>query len=154
MGWTNSHLHEFVIDGVRYGDPELLDDGFSDFACGDSTQTILSELLPQTGKRFAFDYIYDFGDGWEHKIRLESILPADPGREVPLCVKGERACPPENCGGVWGYMEFLKGIADPAHEDHEDMLDWIGGEFDPDEFDARTATLVMKEGLPDWRSAR
>lgn len=79
-------------------------------------------------------YVYDFGDSWEHEIRLEKILPREK-RKYPACIAGKRACPPEDCGGIWGYEEFLEIIKDPEHEEYEDMLDWVGGEFDPEHFD-------------------
>lgn len=154
MGWTNSHLHQFEIKGERYGDPELLDDGFEDFECEDSTRTFLSDILPKTGKRFAFKYEYDFGDGWDHEVLFEGNPSVDPKAKYPLCVEGERACPPEDCGGVWGYGDFLEAICNPKHEEHESMLEWIGGRFDPEEFNAKAATKAMKKGLPDWRSMR
>lgn len=154
MGWTNSHLHQFEIKGQRYGDPELLDDGFDDFECEDSTTTLVSEILPKTGKRFAFKYEYDFGDSWEHEILFEGSPPIDPKAKYPVCLEGERACPPEDCGGVWGYGDFLKAIRNPKHEEHESMLEWIGGKFSPEAFDAKKATKEMKKGLPDWRSMR
>jgi hypothetical protein len=152
MGWTNSHLHEFEIKGQRYGDPELLDDGFDDFECADSTTTMLSEILPKTGKRFAFKYEYDFGDSWEHEVLFEGNPTADPKVKYPLCVEGERACPPEDCGGIGGYGDFLEAICDPKHKEHESMLEWVGGGFDPEAFDPKRATKEMKKGLPDWRS--
>ena len=151
MGWTNSHLHQFEIKGERYGDPELLDDGFDDFECEDSTTTMLSEVLPTTGKRFAFKYEYDFGDGWEHEILYEGSPSLEKGKKYPLCLEGERACPPEDVGGVWGYSDFLEAIADPKHEQHDDFVEWAG-EFDPAEFDPKKATREMKKGLPDWRN--
>ena len=150
MGWTNSHLHQFEIKGERYGDPELLDDGFEDFECEDSTTTMLSEILPKTGKRFAFKYEYDFGDGWEHEVLYEGSLPLEKGKKYPLCLEGERACPPEDVGGVWGYADFLEAIADPKHEQHDDFVEWAG-DSDPAEFDPKKATRDMKKGLPDWR---
>lgn len=153
MGWTNSHLHQFEIKGERYGDPELLDDGFEDFECEDSTTTVLSEILPKTGKRFAFKYEYDFGDGWEHEVLHEGSPPLEKGKKYPLCLEGERACPPEDVGGVWGYSDFLEAIADPKHEQHDDFVEWAG-EFDPAEFDPKKATREMKKGLPDWRNMR
>lgn len=153
MGWTNSHLHQFEIKGERYGDPELLDDGFDDFECEDSTTTMLSEILPTTGKRFAFKYEYDFGDGWEHEVLYEGSPALEKGKKYPLCLEGERACPPEDVGGVWGYTDFLDAIADPKHEQHDDFVEWAG-EFDPAEFDPKKATREMKKGLPDWRSMR
>jgi len=152
MGWTNSHLHQFHIKGECFGDPELLDQGFDDdFECVDSTKTNLSQILPDTGKRFAFKYEYDFGDGWEHDILFEGSPSVDPKAKYPLCLEGERACPPEDCGGVWGYADLLKILRNPKHEEHQHMLEWIGGEFDPEQFDAKKATKEMKKGLPDWR---
>jgi hypothetical protein len=152
MGWTNSHLHQFEIKGQRYGDLELLDDGFEDFDCEDSTTTMVSDILPKTGKRFAFKYEYDFGDSWEHEVMFEGSPPVDPEGKYPQCLEGERACPPEDCGGVWGYVEFLEAIRNPKHEEHESMMEWIGGRFDPEDFDPAKATQEMKEGLPDWRT--
>lgn len=151
MAWTNSHLHQFKIDGERYGDPELLDDGFEDFECVDSTVIRISEIVPQDGKRFRFLYEYDFGDGWQHEVLFEGCLRADKGGRYPVCVEGERACPPEDVGGVWGYAEFLEAVADPKHEEHDRMLQWAGV-FDAEDFDANKATKAMRRGLPDWRT--
>lgn len=153
MGWTNSHLHQFEIDGERYGDPELLDDGFEDFECVDSTITKISEIVPKDGKRFRFLYEYDFGDGWEHEVLFEGCLKAEKGGRYPLCVEGERHCPPEDVGGVWGYAEFLEAIADPEHIQHDEFVEWAG-EFAPEEFDAGETTKAMRRGLPDWRQCR
>lgn len=150
MGWTNSHLHQFEIDGERYGDPELIDDGFEDFECVDSTVTKINEIIPKDRKRFQFLYEYDFGDGWEHEVLFEGGLKAGKGGRYPVCVEGERNCPPEDVGGVWGYAEFLEAVADPKHEQHDDFLEWAG-EFDAEEFDAGMTTKAMRRGLPDWR---
>ena len=143
MGWTNSHLHQFDIKGDRYGDPELLNDGFDDFECIDSTVTMLSEILPKTGKRFAFKYEYDFGDGWEHEVLFEGSPPLAKGKKYPLCLEGERSCPPEDVGGVWGYAEYLEALADQKHERHEEFIEW-SGPFDPENFDPKKATREMK----------
>lgn len=150
MGWTNSHLHQFEIDGERFGDPELIDDGFEGFHCVDSTVTKISEIIPKDAKRFQFTYEYDFGDDWHHEIIFEGCLRAEKGQRYPICVEGERACPPEDVGGVWGYAEFLEAIADPKHEEHDRMLEWAG-DFDAEKFDAGKATKTMRRGLPDWR---
>lgn len=150
MGWTNSHLHQFEIDGERFGDPELLDDGFEDFECVDSTVTKISEIVPRDGKRFRILYEYDFGDGWEHEVLFEGCLKAEKGGRYPLCVEGERNCPPEDVGGVSGYAEFLEAIDNPDHEEHDRMIEWAG-QFDPEVFDAGDTTKAMRRGLPDWR---
>jgi hypothetical protein len=154
MGWTNSHLHQFEIKGEWYGDPELLDDDFGDSECVDSTSTLLSDILPKSSKRFAFKYEYDFGDSWEHEVLFEGSPALDSKAKYPLCLEGERACPPEDCGGIWGYADFLEAIRDPQHKEHEDLLSWVGGRFDPEKFDAKAATKAMKKGLPDWRRMR
>ena len=150
MGWTNSHLHQFEINGQRYGDPQLLDDGFEDFECINSTVTRISEIVPKDGKRFRFLYEYDFGDGWEHEVLFEGCLRAEKGGRYPMCMEGENNCPPEDVGGVWGYAEFLEVIGNPNHEQHDDFWEWAG-EFDPKEFDADETTRLMRRGLADWR---
>jgi len=152
LGWTNSHLHQFEIKGKKYGDPELLDDGFGDLTCIDSTETMLSDILPKSGNRFSFEYQYDMGDSWVHEIQFEGTSSAEPKVKYPICLEGQRACPPEDCGGTWGYSDFLAAIKDKKHEQHKEMLEWVGGKFDPEKFDAATATKMMKKGLPDWRS--
>ena len=85
---------------------------------------------------------------------FEGTPPVDAKARYPLCLEGERACPPEDCGGIGGYQDFLAAIADPKHEEHESMLEWIGGKFSPEQFDAKKATKEMKKDLPDWRSRR
>ena len=129
MGWTNSHLHQFIDDKKSYGIP---DDDF-ELEMEDESEYKLSQLLKK--EKDTLTYEYDFGDSWEHKILLEKILPYDSSTLLPVCIKGKRACPPEDCGGIWGYEELLEIISDPKHPEHEDMLEWLGGEFDPDEFD-------------------
>jgi hypothetical protein len=151
MGWTNSHLHDFEIDDQRYGDPELLDEGFEDFDCVNSTQTMISDIIPNNRKRFSFNYQYDFGDSWDHEILFEGCPPLDPTVKYPICLEGERACPPEDVGGIWGYAEFLEVLANPKHAEHESILEWCGGKFSPDKFDPVKATKEMTQGLPDWR---
>lgn len=150
MGWQNCHLHRFEIDGERYGDPQLLNDGFESCECIDSTITKLNDVLPKDGKPFRFKYEYDFGDSWVHNVSFEGSLRAENGGRYPQCLEGERACPPEDVGGVWGYAEYLEAITDPSHEQHEDFLEWRGS-FDAEQFDAVKATKAMRRGLPDWR---
>ncbi len=154
MGWTNSHMHHFRIEGTLYGDPMLLEETFGDLRYKDSTTTRLSDILPEGGEPFRFEYEYDFGDGWLHEIRFEGRLRAESGKRYPLCLEGGRACPPEDVGGVWGYVDFLATIADPEDEQHEGMRKWIGRKFDPEAFSPVAATRRMKSGLPDWREMR
>jgi hypothetical protein len=149
MGWTNSHLHHFKLGKQFYGDPDLMQENFDEFGYEDSTITKLSDILPKTGKRFRFAYEYDFGDSWWHDVLFEGCLRAERGKQYPVCVEGERACPPEDVGGVWGYQEFLEAITDPDHERHEELREWIGGRFDPEAFDPAAATWEMH--LSDWR---
>ena len=151
MGWTNSHLHQFGIGGVIYGDPELLYDGWQDETPPvNSLETRISKLVPQNGKRFCFDYEYDFGDCWEHEVVIEGCLRAENGTRYPLCVDGQRACPPEDVGGIDGYQEYLEAVADPQHERHEEFMEWRG-RFAPEKFDAEVVTKHMQRGLPNWR---
>ena len=126
MGWTNSHLHEFEINRNRYGAPDALDDGFGDSDTLDSTKTLLSEIIPAKAKKFRFRYEYDFGDGWLHDVLFEGCPEPAEGKKYPLCVKGARACPPEDVGGIYGYYNFLEAISNPKHADHEMYLEWSG----------------------------
>ena len=114
MGWTNSHLHQFEIGGVRHGDPELIYEGWEDEEPPVNSRRLkISKIVPRDGKQFSFDYEYDFGDGWEHEIVFEGCLQAEKGTRYPLCVEGERACPPEDVGGWGGYEEYLGGNGQP-----------------------------------------
>lgn len=131
MDWGNYHLHMFTIAGQIYGDPE--DDETGDLGTKNETRYRLNQLGLREKDKFSYEY--DFGDSWEHNILVEKILPADPSFRYPVCVTGKRACPPEDVGGIWGYEEFLEAISNPNHEEHDEMLAWVGGEFDPEEFD-------------------
>jgi len=125
MGWTNSHLYQFEINGERYGDPQLIDVPSDDYYCVDATVTKISDILPESGERFQFKYEYDFGDSWHHEIVFEGCLPTSKDIRYPVCIEGERACPPEDVGGVRGYAEYLEAIGDPKHERHEELLEWV-----------------------------
>jgi hypothetical protein len=154
MGWTNSHLHHFQVGDTLYGDPWLMEEDFAEMGYVNSRATTLSEVLPKGGGRFRFEYEYDFGDSWRHELLFEGCLKAEPGRRYPWCVEGERACPPEDVGGVSGYGEFLAVLSDPGDEQHEPFLLWSGGKFDPESFDPEKATKRMRRGLPDCRRLR
>ena len=152
MGWTNSHLHQFKIDGIVHGDPELIYEGWEDETPPvNSRRMKLSKIVPVDGKRFSFDYEYDFGDGWEHEILFEGFVPAEKEARYPLCLEGERACPPDDVGGTHGYQEYVKAMASPRHKRHKEFLQW-NGPFDPEKFDAEAATKEMRKGVFDWRN--
>ena len=151
VGWTNSHLHHFQIGERRYGDPVLLGDNFAETGYADSTVTKLSDVVPKTGNRLVFEYEYDFGDGWRHEVVFEGCLRTEAGRKYPLCLEGERNCPPEDVGGTSGYTDFPDALHHPDHERHDELSYWIGVSFDSEEFDADTATRRMRRGLPNWR---
>jgi hypothetical protein len=154
MGWTNSHLNHFRIDDQLYGDPELMQENFEQLGYKDSTTTKISDVLPKTGKRFRFQYEYDFGDSWDHEVLFEGVVRAEPKVKYPRCLEGARACPPEDCGGVWGYADFVEAIQNPDDERHEELLEWVGGRFNPEKFDPAKATREMRRGIFDWRSER
>lgn len=137
MGWECCHLHQFDVGGVMYSDAEYGLEG-----ARPGHRVTLQEAVPTQG--MAFGYVYDFGDNWEHGIVVEEILTRHEGEHFPVCIDGERACPPEDCGGVWGYENFLAAIADPGHQDHEDLLDWIGGSFDAETFDVGKVNSELK----------
>lgn len=153
MGWGNEHLHRFRIKDEIYGDAQLLDDGFEDqYEFIDSTGIKISDVVPKSGKRFSFEYEYDFGDGWVHEVLFEGCLAATEGQKYPICVEGERACPPEDIGRIFGYNEYLKIIGDPKHEQHEEMLEWRG-KFDPEKFDSKKASKKMQRGMAKGKDA-
>lgn len=139
MGWTNSHLHAFLIQGVEYGQPMPE----YDFDVRNERTVKLSRIV--TGEKFKFLYTYDMGDSWEHEILVEKVLPTEPQTRYPICLTGKRACPPEDCGGVWGYAEFLEAIQEPDHPEHESMLEWVGGAFDPDAFTLDEVNQQLKQ---------
>jgi hypothetical protein len=151
MGWTNSHLHRYEIQGIVCGDPDLVCDDPESFVGINSRETMVSQIVPQSGSRFRFLYEYDFGDRWRHEVLFEGCLASDGGVRYPMCLEGERCCPPEDVGGVSGYQEFLEVIADSSHPEYDQWMTWAGGAFDPERFDPQAATRDMRQGLPDWR---
>ena len=127
FGWWDYHLHEFEINGARYG----IDDGEGWQPPKDERCARLSTVA-EDGSSFL--YVYDFGDNWRHQIVIEKVFVAAPGTRSPACVDGRRACPPEDCGGTWGYQGLLEAMQDAEHEEHDSMLEWVGGQFDPEAF--------------------
>jgi hypothetical protein len=141
MGWTDSHLHEFTIGNQRYTEyPESKEDGL---VCG---RYRLGDLVKQKGRTFC--YLYDFGDGWEHELVLEESRYFNPELRTELaCLDGQRACPPEDVGGVPGYFEFLNALKDPNHEEHESYKEWSGGNFDSERFDPESINWELMRYL-------
>lgn len=138
FGWLDCHLHNFEIVNPRTGESEEIgipdEDGWGSEEILAGWTRKISNYFSEGNKKAG--YTYDFGDDWRHDVRLEKILPRDPDVKYPVCTGGKRACPPEDCGGVWGYEEFLEIIMDPGHEQHDEMLEWVGGDFDPEYFDS------------------
>ncbi|MBI1312016.1 helix-turn-helix domain-containing protein [bacterium] len=149
MGWTNSHLHQFEIAGTKYTDPRFMMDALDDFGATDYSGLRVSDLVASHGSRLRMRYEYDFGDSWQHEVVLEEVTESQPGIKYPRCTDGERACPPEDVGGVWGFADFVAAITDPDRNEHEDMLEWSGS-YNPANFDATMATRRMRKGLPVW----
>jgi len=131
MGWDNCHMHQFIIGNVYYGQPHPDYDDMGE-QMEDEKKYKLCDLVGVKGKLM---YEYDFGDGWMHEIKVEKMIEAQAGVKYPVCTAGARSCPPDDCGGPWGYENMLKILNDPDHDDYEDISDWIGDDFDPEEFD-------------------
>jgi hypothetical protein len=144
MGWQDYHLHEFEIDGQRYGVP---DDDFDQpgEVVKDSTVK-LSRVLPRKGASLL--YTYDFGDNWVHSVILEDIVLIQPDTKYPRVLDGARACPPEDCGGTSGYADLIEILAKPRHKEHRRMREWAGKDFAPETFSAKAANLLLKQTLP------
>lgn len=149
MGWTNSHLHQFEIADSRHTDPRFMMDDLDDLGAIDYSGVRVSDLVSEHGPELVMGYEYDFGDGWQHEIVLEEVTQPEPRVRYPRCIDGERACPPEDVGGVYGFANYVEAITDPSHSEHDEFLEW-SGPFDPTKFDAAQATRRMRKGLPAW----
>ena len=144
MGWEDSHLHMFRKGDRRYSMPGPWDNDWRESATSrhlDAREHRISQLLKR--EKDWITYMYDFGDSWEHKITLQKILPYDRTVRLPACVGGRRRCPPEDCGGVWGYYEMLEILKDPNARDHDHMKEWIGEHFDPEVFSAQAVDMML-----------
>jgi hypothetical protein len=132
MGWDDSHLHQFQIDGMTFSDPRFLDD----LGNPDERTVRLDQVAPYPKTRFR--YQYDFGDSWDHELVVEAVAPPEPGLTCPACVAGKRAGPPDDCGGIWRYAYLVDVMTNPDHPDHKEIreeLEWLGGPLDPETFD-------------------
>jgi hypothetical protein len=140
MGWTNSHLHQFIQYGTFYSEPQQ--EIWDDMDAEDYTDLRVSDLLKR--EKDTLVYEYDFGDSWEHQIVLEKVLPKTGDTQLPVCLKGKMNCPPEDCGGVWGYAEMLEILKQPDHEEYESYIEWLGDEFDPEYFDIDAVNQILR----------
>jgi hypothetical protein len=152
MGWLDYHLHEFEVQDPKT--KRLVSIGIPDDEAPDERPCLAGWKVP-IAKYLAYDggpvrYRYDFGDDWEHVLEFEETLDADAG-VYPRCVGGSGACPPEDVGGTHGYARFLEAIRDPAHPEHHELLDWIGGSFDPHAF--RAEEIVFADPRKRWKIA-
>ena len=141
MGWTNSHMHQFIVGRTFYGkpDPEFADMGSETL---NEKRYKVADLAPAAKQKFIYEY--DFGDGWQHEVVVEKVLPSDPACKHPSCLAGANACPPDDCGGIPGYYEMLETLANPKHPDHGEMKEWIGGKWDAARFDLGAANAMLK----------
>jgi Plasmid pRiA4b ORF-3-like protein len=145
LGWTNSHLYEFRARDTGWGVPD------PDFGDGplDARKARLLDVLEDTGVR-SLKYLYDFGDGWEHTVRIERVTEPVPAMAYPRLIEATGCCPPEGVGGPPGYAEFLDAIADPNHEQHAESLQWVGGHFDPKAVDLERLTRNLNTLAKRW----
>ena len=139
MGWTNSHLHQFIAEGVYSGER----DHDFDMDIVSERRTRLNQIVQEPKDRFIYEY--DFGDGWEHDVVLEEVRAPEPRVRYPRCIKGRRNGPPEDVGGIGGYADFLEAIRNEDHPEHEEYLAWIGGEFDPEAFDLAETNEALEQ---------
>jgi hypothetical protein len=146
MGWTNSHLHHFIKNRTFYAKRYHDDDFWDELDNVDYKDLKISDLLKKEKEKIIYEY--DFGDSWEHEILLEEITSNDNKIKYPICIKGKMNCPPEDCGGVWGYANILEIINQPDHEEYESCIEWLGEEFDPEYFDKNEINKMLKQ--PDF----
>lgn len=141
MGWTDSHLHQFIVGQKAYRDLDLdLEDDWSPEA-GVAVSTLLKK------EKQWLTYEYDFGDDWDHRVTLEKILPMDASRSLPVCIEGKRSCPPEDVGGIRGYAEFLEAYMDPSHPSHDEYVEWAGDDFQPERCDLAEINGLLLEAF-------
>ena len=143
MGWSDSHLHSFEVGKKTYS---LAHEEMEDLNILDEQKYTLGRVLGESVREFVYEY--DFGDSWRHRIKVKPIAQPNTDWFYPLCIAGERGAPPDDVGGVTGYLEFLSAIRNPKHDEHESMLTWIGGAFDPEGFDLNAINRALRYGSP------
>lgn len=147
FGWADAHLHQFSVDQTFYAMPEIELEWAQD-----EREFTLQQLAPEVGSKLTYEY--DFGDGWEHQIVVEKILPPTAGAVYPRCLKGVRAGPLEDSGGIYGYMDLILAYADPTHPNHKEIRRWVGKKFDPTAFDLERVNKLLHHLAPISRPRR
>jgi hypothetical protein len=146
MGWQECHMHEFSAGGQHFGRPDPEDRFMGVPPVENEHRVRLSSVLRRIGAKAI--YTYDFGDSWQHSIVLEKRLPAAPSIAYPICTDGHLACPPEDCGGIGGFYDLVHALRDPTHEQHEELQDWVGGDYDPEAFSIEAVNRILTRLLP------
>jgi len=147
MGWTNSHLYEIRARDVSWSTPYPDQDWAGDFL--DARKARLGDVLEDVGAK-TLKYLYDFGYGWEHTIKIERLIDPEPGTPYPRLIEAKGCCPPEDVGGPWGYAEFLEAIADPKHERHRELKEWFADDFNPHVVDVDRLSEDVAELAQSW----
>jgi hypothetical protein len=147
FGWTDSHLHQFIVGGLVIGAPEFDEDRLSNHQTFEATKVFLHDLDLYHMPNPRILYEYDFGDSWEHWIEIENQVPRQDGVTYPLCTDGARHRPPEDVGGAGGYANFLEAWHDPDHDDHLAMRQWAGRSFEPETFDIIKVNKAIASAL-------
>lgn len=136
MGWGHYHMYIFEIGGAEITDTNTA----AETGNLDANKEKIKDYFSKGSKA---TYTYDLGDDWVHEVKVKDIFPSEKGVKYPRCIDGKRACPPEDCGGICGYEEFLEAISDPNNEEHDEMLEWVGGEFDPEKFNPKKVKFMV-----------
>ena len=150
MGWTNSHLHQFIANGNYYEPPAPEEDFWENYG-DDYTGMKLDDILENMNDKIYYEY--DFGDGWRHTIKLEKIMRDEGKSKLPKCIAGGMASPPEDCGGIGGFQEFKKIMKNPEHPEHRNYKEWFGGNYNPEHFDLEEINNSLSEdnfGVIEW----
>jgi hypothetical protein len=151
MGWDGSHLHGFAFEQKQSRFPILIGPPSQDSMIDTlhEKRELVTNWLGKKAEQCL--YTYDYGDDWDHIVLLEKTLPIDPEATYPRCIDGKRACPPDDCGGIWGYYDKLKVLKDPTDAEYEETVEWMGENFDPDAFDpAAVKFLGAVEPFSPW----
>lgn len=149
FGWTNSHLYAFHAAGMNWGEP----DPHSHEAMGDARKTRIYDIVRETGAK-TIRYTYDFGDSWDHVIKLEKWVENTSMEGLPFLLEAKGRCPPEDVGGAPGYANFLAALKDPTHPEHAEMCEWIGEDFDPKACDLKALEAAVEALAEQWRPRR